>query len=260
MFLSSIHSPTLLLTKILRRDLGATSVPLRLLLILLLTTTANAAQSIWHFNNLHTIANFKVEVEGHPRQVTSPVGSALQFDGKGDSVLIDGRPLVGAATFTAEVVFKPEGGQLEQRFMHIAETDQATGLDAPPPPTPDHNSRIMFEVRVVGDNWYLDTHLRSKTGVQTLASSDKLHPLDQWYVVAQTYDGKTYRSYVNGVLEEQADVAFTPHGPGRVRLGARMNHLTYFHGAVAEARFTDRALPPEQLLQIAGSRLGADPK
>ena len=27
-----------------------------------------------------------------------------------------------------------------------------------------------------------------------------------------TYDGKTYRSYVNGVLEGESEVAFTPHG------------------------------------------------
>lgn len=227
---------------------------LRALFILVsaaVASTATADQTVWHFNNLRHIAGFKVEVEGHPRKVSSPVGTALQFDGKGDSVLIDGRPLVGASTFTMEVIFKPEGGQLEQRFMHIAETDPVTGLDAPPPPTPDHNSRVMFEIRVMGDNWYLDTHLRSKAGVQTLASSEKLHPLGRWYAVAQTYDGKTYRSYVDGVLEAEADVAFTPHGPGRVRLGARMNHLTYFQGAIAEARFTDRALSSQELLRVA---------
>jgi hypothetical protein len=32
-----------------------------------------------------------------------------------------------------------------------------------------------------------------------------------------------------------------------------MNHLTYFKGAIAEARFTDRPLPPRELLH--GNRL-----
>ena len=55
----------------------------------------------------------------------------------------------------------------------------------------------------------------------------------------QTYDGKTYRSYVNGVLENEGDVAFTPHGAGHMMVGVRMNHVNYFKGSVAEARFTD---------------------
>ena len=78
----------------------------------------------------------------------------------------------------------------------------------------------------------------------------KTHPINQWYAVAQTYDGKTYRSYVNGVLENEGDVAFTPHGAGHVMVGVRMNHVNWFKGSVAQARFSTRALSPREFLKV----------
>jgi hypothetical protein len=64
--------------------------------------------------------------------------------------------------------------------------------------------------------------------------------------VAQSFDGKMYRSYVDGQLQGEAEVAFKPQGPGRASIGARMNKIDFFKGAVREARFTRRALPPER--------------
>jgi hypothetical protein len=209
---------------------------------------ARAEQTVWKFDNLKRIGGFAVEVEGRPKLVRSPFGRALQFDGD-DSVLIAGRPLVGAKAFTIEVVVRPEGGPFEQRFLHIAETDPRTGLDVQLGGGGDQNGRMMFEVRVKGAAWASDAFIRSAAGSKPLLFMDKLHPLGPWYVIAQTYDGKTYRSYVNGVLQGEGEVAFTPQGPGRVRLGARMNHVDYFHGSVALARFTDRALRPREMLK-----------
>lgn len=212
---------------------------------------AQAKQTIWQFDNLKQIGGFEVQAEGHPQIVEAPQGKALSFDGKSDSVFINGRPLVGASTFTIEAIFKPEGGAFEQRFMHIAETDPATGLDAAPSGTSDRNNRFMFEIRVADDSWYLDTYVRSAAGARPMIFPEKRFPLNRWYAVAQTYDGKTYRAYVDGVLQGEAEVAFAPHGPGHVRVGARMNHLNYFNGSIAEARFTDHALAPDELLKIA---------
>ncbi len=215
-----------------------------------LANAAHAGQTTWHFDNLNHIGGFTATAEGHPALVDGPAGKAIRFDGRGDSLFIDGRPLVGDAAFTAEVVFKPEGGPQAQRFMHIAETDPATGLDTPADGANDTNGRFMFEIRVADGYWYLDTYLKSRAGGQTLAFPDRKYPLGQWYAVAQTYDGKTYRAYVNGVLQGEAEVAFTPHGPGHVRVGARMNRSFYFTGSVAEARFTDSALAPDALLSV----------
>lgn len=203
-------------------------------------------EQVWRFDNLQSIGGHAASSEGHPTIVEGPTGAGIRFDGVRDSVLIDGRPLVGTRAFSAEVMFKPEGGAFEQRFMHIAEARTPSTLHVPGKSDPE--GRLMFEIRVVGESWYLDTFVNSAAGKQTLVAPDKLHPLHRWYAVAQTYDGTTYRAYVNGVLQAEAKVGFTPHGPGRVRIGARMNEVSHFRGTLAYARFTDRALEPGKLL------------
>ena len=218
-------------------------------LAVMICGVTSAEQVVWQFDNVERIGGFPIEVEGEPRIVAGPVGKALRFDGEDDSIFIDGRPLVGAATFTIEVIFRPEGGVFEQRFMHIAATDPRTGLDANPSGAGDPNARFMFEVRAVDQNWYLDCFVKSNAGSKALVFDDKLHPLGRWYAVAQSYDGKTYRAYVDGILEGEAEVAFVPHGAGHVRVGARMNRISHFKGAIAKARFTDRALSPDELLE-----------
>jgi hypothetical protein len=207
-------------------------------------------QTIWKFNNLGRIGGIAPKVEGDPQLVDSPFGKAVEFNGRNDALFFPDRPLVGAKEFTIEAIFRPEGGNFQQRWMHIAETDPKTGLDANPGGTSDPNPRFMFEIRVVKDQWFLDAFVNSKAGSKTLAFPEKLHPVGPWYAVEQTYDGKTYRSYVNGVLQGESETAFTPHGPGHVMVGSRMNHVNYFHGAVAEARFTTSALRPSQFLKV----------
>ena len=205
---------------------------------------------VFKFDNLSHIGGMTPKVEGSPQLVDSPVGKAVQFNGKDTGLLFPGRPLVGAKTFTIEAIFRPEGGDFQQRWMHIAETDPKTGLDANPGGTSDPNPRFMFEVRVVDGQWYLDAFVNSASGSKALIDPKKLHPINQWYAVEQTYDGKTYRSYVNGVLENEGDVAFTPHKAGHMMVGVRMNRVNYFKGSVAEARFTDRALKPSEFLKL----------
>jgi len=205
---------------------------------------------VFKFDNLSHIGGMTPKVEGSPQLVDSPVGKAVQFNGKDTGLLFPGRPLVGAKTFTIEAIFRPEGGDFQQRWMHIAETDPKTGLDANPGGTSDPNPRFMFEVRVVDGQWYLDAFVNSASGSKALIDPKKLHPINQWYAVEQTYDGKTYRSYVNGVLENEGDVAFTPHKAGHMMVGVRMNRVNYFKGSVAEARYTARALKPSEFLKL----------
>ena len=228
------------------------SIAVAALLVTVVSTSGVLAQQVlWKFNNLERIGGIAPKVEGHPALVDSPVGKAVQFNGADTALFFPARPLVGAKTFTIEAIFRPEGGEFQQRWMHIAETDPKTGLDANSGGTADPNPRFMFEIRVVKDQWYLDAFVNSKAGSKALAFPEKLHPVGPWYAVEQTYDGKTYRSYVNGVLEGEGDVAFTPHGSGHMMVGVRMNHVNYFKGSVAEARFTTRALSPREFLKVS---------
>jgi len=193
-------------------------------------------QTVWTFDRLSAIGGETTHVEGAPQIIASPFGPAVQFDGVDDALFIDRHPLAGAAAFTFETVFRPDGGAFEQRWFHL-QSDEAPG---------GPGTRIMFEIRVVQGGWYLDAFVKGEGYNKPLIDETKRHPLGQWAHVAQTFDGTTYRAFVNGVLQAEAEIAFKPQGPGRASVGTRINRVNHFNGAVREARFTPRALTPDQ--------------
>ena len=77
-----------------------------------------------------------------------------------------------------------------------------------------------------------------------------LHPLGEWYHVAQVYDGGTYRNYINGVQENEGQLTFTPNLAGHASAGVRINRRDYFKGAIAQSRFTKGALTPAEFLKL----------
>lgn len=215
---------------------GALTLPARLL-------AAPVTQIRWVFERLDRIGGVPVRVEGNPTVIDAPGGKAVQFDGIRDALFIDQHPLAGAAAFTFEAVFRPDGGAFEQRWFHLAS-------DEPAPPAAPLNTRFLFEIRVVGDEWYLDAFTTGPGYKHTLIFPDRRYPVGRWYHVAQTFDGRTYRAYVNGQLQGEAEIAFQPQGPGKASVGVRMNRLNYFKGAVREARFTHAALAPADFIPL----------
>lgn len=214
-------------------------------------------QTTWTFDRLDNIGGLPVKVDGNPKVIETPLGKAVQFDGVDDSIYIDQHPLAGAEQFTFEAIFRPDGGAVEQRWFHLAERNPATGqlVTLTGSSTQDANARFLFELRIInGNQWCLDAFLAGPGYSRALLLRDKLHPIGQWYHVASTYDGKLFRSYVNGELQGEAELAFKPHGPGGTSVGTRMNQVNYFKGAVRQARFTSRALTPDQFLKNAGTK------
>jgi len=203
-------------------------------------------QTRWTFDRLANIGGAGTTVEGDPRLIDTPYGKAVQFDGVDDRLVIDRHPLAGMSQFTFEALFRPDGGVFAQRWFHLNEEDPTPG--APPSVT-----RILFEIRVTGEAWSLDAFATGPGYKQTLLFQDKLFPVGRWFWVAQSYDGKTYRAFVNGQLQGEADIDFKPQGQGRSSVGARMNKIDYFKGAIREARFTPRALAPEALLRTTSA-------
>jgi len=202
---------------------------------------------VWTFDRLDSIGGEVVRIEGAPTVIDTPLGKAVLFDGIDDALFIDRHPLAGAATFTFEALIRPDGGDFAQRWFHLA-SDEPAPVPGAPPVTPS-NTRFLFELRVVGDNWYLDAFVNGPGYKHTLIFPDKLHPIGRWHHVAQTYDGETYRAYVDGQLQGEARIAFTPQGPGRASVGVRMNRMNYFKGAIRQARFTRGALKPDAFLK-----------
>lgn len=199
-----------------------------------------AAQEVWTFDRLDKIGGHRATVIGRPRVIETPGGKAIEFNGVDDGLFIDVHPLAGARTFTWEAIFRPDGGNAEQRWFHLEE-NPATGLDS--------NNRMLFEIRVVEGRWCLDAFVKSSADSKALLNRQNLHELGRWHHVAAVYDGTEFRSYVDGVQDGAAKVHLTPQGDGRTAVGVRMNKVFYFKGAVRTARFTRRALAPSEFLK-----------
>lgn len=195
-------------------------------------TLARSRAEIWTFDNLKRIGGVGVRAEGSPRVIRSPLGRAVAFDGVHDALFLDTHPLAGAERFTFEALFRPDGGAFEQRWFHLE------SLETPPVAPGMSRTRMLFELRVVEQSWYLDAFMRGEGYNHPLIVPEKLFPVGRWYHVAQSYDGTTYRSYVDGALQAEAAVAFKPQGPGRACVGMRMNKVNPFRGAVQRAAFT----------------------
>ena len=198
-------------------------------------------QTVWTFDRLEAIGGHATTIEGAPSIIDTPLGKAVKFDGVDDALFIDNHPLAGAERFTFEAIFRPDGGAFEQRWFHLQEADDVSAAQGQPPGT-----RFLFEIRVEGREWWLDAFIKGPGYNQVLIFPEKRHPVGQWFHVAQTYDGTTYRSYVDGVLQGEAAVTFKPQGAGRASVGCRINRVNYFNGAVREARFTAEALTPDR--------------
>jgi len=207
----------------------------------LASLTPPAETTTWTFDRLENIGGHKTMVLGQPRVIDSPVGKAVEFDGVDDALFIDDHPLAGAGTFTWEAIFRPDGGQTEQRWFHLNERDPDTGAD--------RDNRMLFEIRVVGDRWFLDSFHQSGTDSKALMNRAALHPLGVWHHVATVYDGRELRNYVNGAQEGAGQLHLAPHGAGHASVGVRINKVYYFKGAVHLARFTRKALSPAEFLK-----------
>jgi hypothetical protein len=205
--------------------------------------SAEADQETWIFDRLDQIGGHPTTVLGHPRVIDSPEGKAVEFNGEDDGLQLDVHPLADAATFTFEAIFRPDGGNAEQRWFHLEE-NPATGSDT--------DNRMLFEIRVIGDRWCLDAFNKSGSVQKALLDRKSLHELGKWHHVAAVYDGEEFRSYVDGVPDGAAKIHFTPQGAGRSSIGVRINKVYYFKGAVRMARFTRRPLMPSEFLKLSG--------
>jgi lysophospholipase L1-like esterase len=192
--------------------------------------------STWKIDNLKEIGGSQLTITGTPQVFKTPAGKAISFNGKVQGVLVNQNPIAGARAFTIEAIFRPDaGGDFEQRWFHIQE--EAT------------ENRVLLEIRAKGDEWFLDTFINSGEHKLTLYSEKFKHPLGRWYHVALVFDGLTMRHYVDGQEEMSGPLIVAPLGPGKTSLGVRMNHVSWFKGAIREARFTYRALKPSEFMK-----------
>lgn len=198
--------------------------------------------AVWNFNRINSLGGHLTTVLGHPRIIHSPYGKAVEFNGVDDALFVNVHPLAHDATWTWEVIFRPDADGAEaQRFFHLQETD-ASGADV--------KNHMTLEIRIVNGEWCLDSFAVSN-GVRIPLLNCKLtHPLGKWYRVTFVYDGKEARNYVDSELEGSGEAELAPQGDGRTSIGTRITKTFYFKGAMLMARFTPRALQPGEFLKF----------
>jgi hypothetical protein len=192
---------------------------------------------LWNIDSLQTIGGHQVTVVGKPRVIDTDRGKAIEFDGKGDGLIVAANPLAGLKEFTAEVVFRPAaGGPKEQRFLHFQPKDS--------------EDRMLFETRLTPDRrWFLDTYLQSGKEKQTLYAEKFLHPLNTWQHAAVVVDGKSMRHYVGGKEELAGDIQPAVLAAGQTSIGMRFNQVFWYQGAIRQIRITPAVLKPDAFLK-----------
>ncbi|HSS20479.1 MAG TPA: LamG-like jellyroll fold domain-containing protein [Pyrinomonadaceae bacterium] len=208
------------------------------------SVAAALKQVMWQVNSNDKIGGLPVTRIGEPEIVAGPNGKSVQFDGVDDGLAVQSNPIAGATAFTVEAIFRPDaGGTFEQRWFHLQES--AT------------DSRVMLEIRLTGEQWFLDTFIKSGEEKRTLFSENFKHKTGEWYHIALVYDGVTMRDFVNGKEEMSGPLAILPLRSGSASIGVRMNRVFWFKGAISKARFTPRALSPNEFMTNPSGRAGA---
>ena len=189
----------------------------------------------WKIDNLKRIGGATVNLIGNPSVIGRGAAKAVLFDGIDDALVLDANPIAGAHAFTVEAVFRPDAsGNKEQRWFHIQQDNS--------------ENRVLLETRLVGDEWFLDTFIKSGENNRALFAENFKHPLGAWYHVALVYDGTEMRHYVNGQQELAGPLTIAPLDHGKISIGVRMNRLFWFKGAIRKARFTPKALSPKEFM------------
>src|SRR5688572_29855170 len=130
----------------------------------------------WRLDSLSRAGADALEVIGAPAVVQTEIGSAIQFNGTSDGILIARNPIEGLSRFTIEVLFSPDSdGAVEQRFLHI----QGAASE----------NRALVELRLNGGRWALDTYLRHDPAQLTLLDPSRTHASPSWHVASLTFDG-----------------------------------------------------------------------
>ena len=195
----------------------------------------SSVPATWKIDNLKLIGASPTSVIGDPHVIKTAAGKSVLFDGVDDGIVVNKNPIVGTSVFTIEAVFRPDAsGGKEQRWFHI----QQDTID----------NRVLLETRLDGDQWFLDTFIKSGENSRTLYAETFRHPVGEWYHVALVFDGSTMRHYVDGKEELSGPLIISPMGEGSTSIGVRMNRVFWFKGAIRKLRFTPRALVPREFM------------
>lgn len=199
---------------------------------------AQVKETLWLVDNLSKIGGHDVEIIGNPKIIETSIGTAVEFNGINDGLIINNSPLAEALEFTIEIIFKPyTDGGVEQRFLHIQQ---------------DNNNRILIELRNNNnENWSVDTFIKSENSNMALLDYSYVHDLDTWHHAALVYKEGKMQHFVNGKKELEGTVDYKVVNSGQTSLGVRLNKVSWFKGAIHSLKVTHKALNPDDFMELA---------
>ncbi|QJB25950.1 LamG-like jellyroll fold domain-containing protein [Limnospira fusiformis] len=181
-------------------------------------------------------------------KVVSRKRRGIVFDGVKDYVEISQKPSLNSKCFTVSFWAKVTGGQGTHRSPLTSRDPHAlTGYLV------YANAKNQWELVVGNGQW------SAVTGPTIL--------LDTWTHIAGTYDGKTLKLYVNGVLSGSLETPYTPNRQAPLRVGTGSHHhhgpFYFFPGQVSEVCIWSLAQDAETIknnmyLPLRGKEVGLE--
>jgi len=181
------------------------------------------------------------EVAGNPEIVSdSTFGSAICFDGVGDSITIPDAPHLQLNAYTVALWVKPEGNR--QRW---------TGIIG----KPGRNNQIWIH----GSGFiHHRFHIKGKTNAGAPDTAPGIVRENTWCHIAITNDGTTAKTYHNGAEVASGDVGELIVDKTPLIIGRHLDdkQANFFKGRMAHVRIYDRAMAPEEIEADMAADLG----
>ncbi len=201
-----------------------------LITLCLFLSCGNGAETVtWEIDSIEEVAGMPIEISGSPGIITSEGRSVVEFDGKGDGLLVQSNPTAHWNNFEIEVDIKPYPAfpdNVEQRFLHIQDPD-------------NENRRILIELRLNENNeWYGDWFIKTENESLTLVDPTQTHPLDEWATITLRYEDGKVTGLINGKIQAEGNIKYlSPGTTAHTSIGTRMDQRSWFKGAIKEVRF-----------------------
>lgn len=182
-------------------------------------------------------------LRGSPQWVTGWVGGALEFDGD-DSVEIPHDPLLSIADEITITVWTYMNAKASGEMSIVSKGGWAAN-DLPYELTEEAGRVIYWQ-------FYDDG------GRDTCAPPSP--PVEEWHHLAGTYDGRTFKCYIDGELAyEWAYAGKIPENTASVFIGQRSRGGLYFKGIIDEVAIYSRALGEDEILDAYEGRMAPTP-
>lgn len=184
-----------------------------------------------------------------------PITSALVFDGTDDQVTMGLAPQLGLATFTLEAWVRRDGEGVETSTgvggLHLVPI-VGKGRGEDDETTNNCNYTFGFQGGVLAADFEDMADGGNHPIVGTIAV-----PWGEWHHVAASYDGMTWRLYVDGQLDVQVVAGATPRSDTlqHFAIGTAMDTMGapkgFFAGALDEVRVWNRARTDAEIAESA---------